>query len=208
MQGQHVSAPRLGMKPINVLGDHPRNSAVLLKLNQRIVGAVRFGLLHAPPPHIGTRPVALAGSVIIPEFLVGHGAVLTQGTGGATVIRDTGFGTNPRPGERKHPACTKHTSHPFEGNLRLVRLGGLGNNTLDRTDRGTVHGGNLVIIESGRVSPFIHCVPVCRRSRMYCTYCRMRPAMTVHAAGIRTGNDRVAPGAARHLAAHEKNFWG
>lgn len=32
--------------------------------------------------------------------------------------------------------------------------------------------------------------------------------MTVHTAGIRTGNDRAVPGAARHLAAHEKNFWG
>ena len=90
----------------------------------------------------------------------------------------------------------------------LNASGGLGNNMLDRTDRGTVHGGNLVIIESGRVSPFIHCVPVCRRSRMYCTHCRMCPTMTVHTAGIRTESDRASAETTLCSPAHGKNYRG
>ena len=102
MQRQQAGASSAGMQPIHVLRNHAAHSTQLLQLGERIVGAVRFGAAHAAPPHVGARPVALAGGVIVAEFLVGHGAVVVQGAAGSAVVGDAGFGAHARAGEHEN----------------------------------------------------------------------------------------------------------
>ena len=101
MQRQQAGASSAGVQPIYVLRNHAAHSAQLLQFGERIVGAVRFGAAHAAPTHVGARPVALAGYVIVMEFLVGHGTVVVQGAAGATVVGDAGFGAHARAGEHE-----------------------------------------------------------------------------------------------------------
>ena len=92
------------MQSIHVLRNHTAHGTQLFQLGERIVGAVRFGAAHTAPTHVGARPVALAGGVIVAEFLVGHGAVVMQGAAGSAVVGDTGFGAHSRAGEHENLA--------------------------------------------------------------------------------------------------------
>ena len=102
MQREQAGAPSAGVQPIHVLRNHATHGTQLLQLGEGIVGAVRFGAAHAAPTHVGARPVALAGYVIVTEFLVGHGAVVVQGSAGAAVVGDAGFGAHSRAGEHEN----------------------------------------------------------------------------------------------------------
>ena len=102
MQRQKAGASSAGVQPIHVLRNHAAHSAQLLQLGERIVGAVRFGAAHAAPTHVGARPIALAGGIIVAEFLVGHGTVIVQRTARSTVVGDAGFGAHARAGEHEN----------------------------------------------------------------------------------------------------------
>ena len=101
MQCQQIRASSAGVQPIHVLRNHAAHGTQLLQFGERIVGAVRFGAAHAAPTHVGARPVALAGYVIVTEFLVGHGAVVVQGSAGTAIVGDAGFGAHARAGEHE-----------------------------------------------------------------------------------------------------------
>ena len=66
------------------------------------MGAVRLGAAHAAPAHVGARPIALTGGVIVTEFLVGHGAVVVQGTARSAVVGDAGLGAHASAGEHEN----------------------------------------------------------------------------------------------------------
>ena len=102
MQRQQAGASSTGVQPIHVLRNHAAHGTQLLQLGERIVSAVRFGAAHTTPTHVGARPVALAGGVIVAEFLVSHGAVVVQGAAGSAVIGDAGFGAHSRAGEHEN----------------------------------------------------------------------------------------------------------
>ncbi|CNI95355.1 Uncharacterised protein [Mycobacterium tuberculosis] len=102
MQRQQAGASSAGVQPIHVLRNHAAHGAQLLQFGERIVGSVRFGAAHAAPTYVGARPVALAGGVIVAEFLVCHGSVIVQGTAGSAVVGDAGFGAYSRAGEHEN----------------------------------------------------------------------------------------------------------
>ena len=102
MQGQQIRTPGAGVQAVHVLRDDATDSTQLLQLSERIVGAVRFGAAHAAPTYVGARPVALAGGVIVAEFLVCHGSVIVQGSAGATIVGDAGFGAHAGTGEHEN----------------------------------------------------------------------------------------------------------
>ena len=102
MQCQQAGASSAGVQPIHVLRNHAAHGTQLFQLGERIVGAVRFGAAHAAPTYVGARPVALAGGVIVAEFLVCHGSVIVQGSAGATIVGDAGFGAHAGTGEHEN----------------------------------------------------------------------------------------------------------
>ena len=154
------------MQTVHVLRNHAAHGTQLFKLGERIVGAVRFGAAHAAPTNVGARPVALAGYVIVAEFLVGHGAVIVQGSAGAAVVGDAGFGTHARAGEHEDLTGLEQVGNTRGGVFFVVRGGVLRDNALNRADCGTVHGGDFFALltcggEVLVVSPAVHSSPQC-----------------------------------------------
>ena len=166
MQRQQAGASSAGVQPIHVLRNHAAHGAQLLQLGERIVGAVRFGTAHAAPTHVGARPVALAGYVIVTEFLVGHGAVVVQGAARSAVVRDAGFGAHSSAGEHENLTGLEQLGNTRGGVFFVVRGGVLRDNALNRADCGTVHGGDFFALLTGGcevlvVIPAIHSSPQC-----------------------------------------------
>jgi len=132
VQCQQAGASSAGVQPIHVLRNHATHGTQLFQLGERIVGAVRFGAAHAAPTHVGARPVALAGYVIVAEFLVGHGAVVVQGTARSAVVGDAGFGAYSRAGEHENLTALEQLGNTRGGVFFVVRGGVLRDNALNR----------------------------------------------------------------------------
>ena len=107
----------------------------------------------------------MAGGVIVAEFLVCHGSVIVQGSAGATIVGDAGFGAHAGTGEHENLTRLEQARDTFGSVLLIVRGGVLGDNSLNGADRGTVHGGDFFALFTGcgevlLVSPAVHSSPM------------------------------------------------
>ena len=108
MQRQHVLASGTHVQAINILGNKAVHRARMLKFGERIVSPVRGCAAHAPPSDVRPSPVALSGGIVVTEFLVGHGPVVQERSGGSAIVGNARFGADPGAGKRQNAAGAEH----------------------------------------------------------------------------------------------------
>ena len=118
VQVDDVAAAGLGVQQIDVLGDDARHHTGALERRQCTVTGIRQRVVHVPPAHVITRPVALPEHRVGGELPDGHRIARRRVR--SAVVGNPRIGGHPRAGEHRHPASLQQGDefggfHPIEG---------------------------------------------------------------------------------------------
>lgn len=112
VQVDDVSAARLGMQQVDVLGDHAGDHRCILERGQRPVAGVGQRVVHVPPADVVARPVPLPERRIAGELADRHR--IAGRRLGPAVVRNARVGGDARTGQHRDPPTGQHR-HQFRG---------------------------------------------------------------------------------------------